>query len=450
VKLETTRLSASGPQGRATPAPSDRVSPVKRDRIVIAGAGIAGLVAAAATADMFDEVIVVDPDSLAGQVGAHPPRTQLHNVLTRGQRHLEALLPGFRRRFLDAGGAEGDVCLDTHVYEFGGDAFGRSLGLSIWSAPWESIWGAARALLPANVQVRHGTTVAGLEAHGRRVGRVRLVGENCTEVMDVAALVDASGHGSRFDRLLDAAGVAVPRVERQRLDRWFITVRLRRPPGMVGRPDFWMTFADPPHRQVALMSPLGSDEWDLSVESQEPFSTPPTNFEGVLAFLDELPGPPLRPVAEAATPLGPPAVFRRREARWRHYEEIDTPLAGFFPVGDSFVSTNPVHGQGIGVAAWQASILRESLSTGVDAAEWTQPYLKAAGRAARQAWDLDSVPVPAISISDWVTLGQGMAANANLQRRYVGIWHLIEPVSSLHHLVRAAEAEVAVRTEGPR
>lgn len=149
---------------------------------------------------------------------------------------------------------------------------------------------------------------------------------------------------------------------------------------MVGRPDFWMTFADPPHRQVALMSPLGPDHWDLSVESQEPSTAPPKDFEAVLAFLDELPGPRLRPVVED-DPVSGPMVFRRREALWRHYEEIETPIAGYVPVGDSFVSTNPVHGQGIGITAWQASILGESLSAHVDEHEWTTSYLKAAAES---------------------------------------------------------------------
>ncbi len=420
------------------------------ERVVISGGGIAGLMAAAATAGTYDDVIVVDQDRSLGQVGGHPPRLQLHNILTRGQQHLEELLPGFRDRLLGAGGAEGDVCRDTHVHEFGGDAFERSLGLSIWSAPWQSIWGTARALLPNNVQVRPGTTVAGLEVEDHRVRRVRLTDASRTQVIDVAALVDASGHGSGFERLLNMAGEPVPRVERQRIDRWFITIRLRRPPRMVGRPDFWMTFGDPPHRQVALMSPLGPDQWDLSVESQEPSSTPPIDFEGILSFLDGMPGPRLRSVVEDAVPLGVPSVFRRREALWRHYEELDSPVVGFIPLGDSFVSTNPVHGQGIGVAAWQASSLRSSLSAGLDTLGWTKTYLQAAGRAARQAWDLDGVPVPTISTSEWITLGQGMTASADLQRRYVGIWHLTEQASSLRDLVRAAEGESSPKLRGLR
>lgn len=420
------------------------------ERVVVAGGGIAGLLAAAAAAVKVDEVVVVDPGGPSDQIGGHPPRAQLHNVLTRGQRHLEALLPGFRDRFLAAGGTEGDVCRDTHVHEFGGDVYERSLGLAIWSAPWQVIWDTACALLPPNVEIRHRTAVDAVDVDGGSVRSVRLVADGRTEVSDVAALVDASGHGSRLAPLLAAAGGAAPRVEVQRLDRWFITVRLRRPPAMAGRSDFWMTFADPPHRQVALMSPLGPDRWDLSIESQEPSSTPPSDFAGVLAFLDELPGPSLRPVVEDATPLGSPWVFRRREARWRHYEEVDRPVAGFVPVGDAFVSTNPVHGQGIGISAWQASIFGEALARRHHDDAWTASYLEAAGRVAGQAWDLDLVPLPAISLPDWIALGHGMAADIDLHRRYVGVWHLIEPASSLPDLVRVAREGAAARTGGPR
>lgn len=423
---------------------------MNRNRMVVVGGGIAGLVAAAAAANQFDEVVVIDRDDQpAGRAGGHPHRAQLHNILTRGQWHLEELLPGFRTAFLAAGGAEGDVASDTHVHEFGGDGTERSLGLSIWSAPWQTVWKVAQGLLSPNVQLRHGTAVDGLEVEDRRVSGVRFTTANGSEAVDADAVVDASGHGSPFERLLPQVGAKAPRVEHQRLDRWFVTIRLRRPPAMVGRPDFWMIFAEPPHREVALISPHGADGWLLSVSSQEPSSTPPLGFEGILAFVDGLPGSSLRPVLEDAAPLGSPSTFRRREAHWHHYEEIEAPLAGFAPLGDAFASINPVFGQGVGVAAWQASVLRAALTAEAEAPAWTRAYLRSAGEVVAHAWALDDIPSSHVPLSDWIALGRGLAEDVDLHRRYVGLWHLVEPASSLSDLVALARTSASSRFEGP-
>ena len=59
------------------------------------------------------------------------------------------------------------------------------------------------------------------------------------------------------------------------------------------------------------------------------------------------------------------------------------------------------------------------------------------------------MPVPTLSLAEWITLGRDMTADVELQRRYVGVWHLIEPPSTLRDLVGAAEADIAARTEGP-
>src|SRR5262249_4000284 len=136
-----------------------------------AGSGLAGLLAAAAASSEFDEVLVLDPRD------AHEPATsaqasQLHNVLTRGQIHLEELFPGFRAHLLDAVRAEGSVADETRVYEFGGRAVERPLGMSIWSASWHLLWTTARALLPGNVQLLGGTALQAVVTGGGTVEQV--------------------------------------------------------------------------------------------------------------------------------------------------------------------------------------------------------------------------------------------------------------------------------------
>ncbi len=416
-------------------------------RLGVAGGGLAGLLASAAAASYFDEVIVFDPGHGDDRLATGSPQAgQLHNVLTRGQQHLEELLPGFRDRLLDAGAVEGSVADDTHVFEFGGQAIERPLGMSIWSAPWHVLWAITRSLLPSNVRYVEASSVEGFVIDEDVVRRIVVRSGQDRSLLDVDGVVDASGYSTPASSLLEDARAPVPTITECRLDRWFVTVRLHRPPQWHGATDFWMVFTEPPARDVALLSPFRADEWILSVSSQSG-RRPPRDLASVGAFLDDLPGPPLRPLVDAATPISVPTHFRRRTARWRHYEAIVEPLERFVPLGDSYAAINPVYGQGVGVAAWQASLLRDALRDAGPNGSWTRPYLAAAGDVVTQAWALDDVPVPLISVDEWSYLAGALSGNADLHRRYVALWHLVEPASTLPQLVDGVTASRIIRED---
>jgi flavin-dependent dehydrogenase len=75
-------------------------------RAIVIGAGIAGLSAARALSDYFEQVVVLERDPLPdGPV--HRPGTpqsrQAHGLLVGGQRALSELFPGFERDLVEAG-----------------------------------------------------------------------------------------------------------------------------------------------------------------------------------------------------------------------------------------------------------------------------------------------------------------------------------------------------------
>lgn len=417
-------------------------------RLVVAGGGMAGLLAAAAIAPHVDEVVVADGRGDGDPVPVAPQSGQLHNVLTRGQRHLEELLPGFRRRVLEAGVVEGSVADDTHVFEFGGRVRERPLGLVIWSAPWALLWDTARSLLPGNVR-RVGSTVERLIAEDGTVRGATLRSARGVVALDADGVVDATGYGLATDALLQSAGLPTPEVTERRLERWFVTTRWRRPTLWHGATDFWMVFTEPPDRHVALVSPFRDDEWFVSISS-ESARRPPRDLATFGAFLDELPGPPLRPLIEEATPLGEPTVFRRRTARWRHFEADTDHLDGYVPIGDSYAAIDPVYGQGVGVAAWQASLLRKAVGSDTASPSWTRRYVADAADVVAQAWALADMPLPSISEAEWARVAASLAQDVERQRRYVGLWHLMEPPTAFRTLVAEVTPGHATDTTGRR
>src|SRR5215469_574334 len=87
-------------------------------RAVVIGAGMAGLAAAGALAGRFDEVVVLERDSLPGapewRLGA-PQGQHVHALLTAGQRALERLLPGFTRALVSGGGVASRANSDSRI-----------------------------------------------------------------------------------------------------------------------------------------------------------------------------------------------------------------------------------------------------------------------------------------------------------------------------------------------
>ena len=76
------------------------VSEDQKDRAVVLGAGMAGLLAARVLADHYPEVVLVDRDRVLGVRDARrgvPQGHHAHGLLAKGQQILEELFPVSRR-----------------------------------------------------------------------------------------------------------------------------------------------------------------------------------------------------------------------------------------------------------------------------------------------------------------------------------------------------------------
>jgi glycine/D-amino acid oxidase-like deaminating enzyme len=93
-------------------------------RAVVIGAGMSGLPAARALSDHFEEVIVLERDSLPAEATPRPGTPQsrhLHGLLGGGQRALGALFPGFELDLARAGAVTLRAGLDLRYERKGYD-----------------------------------------------------------------------------------------------------------------------------------------------------------------------------------------------------------------------------------------------------------------------------------------------------------------------------------------
>lgn len=418
-------------------------------RAVVIGAGVAGVAAAASLARAGWAVEVLERDRFTDERSHRrgvPQASQLHNLLERAQRGLDRLLPGFTDALLDAGGGRASVAGGTHVFELGVRMPERDLGLSLVCATRPMIDHVARDRLRAvhGITASDGTRVTGLAfdrdaADNARVAGVTVEDGSGARMVPSGIVVDASGSATALPRWLAAAGIEPPELEERSVRQWYATAVYRRSPSDIGSERAWMVFPFGDCDRGALVSPLGAQWWCVSVSGHDP-DPPPATGDDLVRHAASLPDSSVRELLRRSTIAEAPAVFRKPVATWRRYDLWEPRVTGLLPVGDAVASLNPLFGQGMSVATWQAEGLADALTDSTDLADLTVRHHRLAGAAVRAAWTLAALAEgPVEQFLDAVAPGCGsvdelanrIAADLDFHRWYVSLWHLLEPLPTV-------------------
>jgi 2-polyprenyl-6-methoxyphenol hydroxylase-like FAD-dependent oxidoreductase len=307
-------------------------------------------------------------------------------------------------------------------------------------------------LQAGGVDLRAGVRVNGLARGPGGQWRV-----DCADGEPVGAdlVVDASGRSSRLPVWLAALGVPVPEVEEIDARTGYATRVYHDGPDL-GPLSGLVIQATPGRPTGSAVLPVENGRHLVGVIGYGDHR-PPRDEDGFLALIRGLTDPCVADFVAAARPCGPVVVHRQTANRHHHYERLRSWPAGLLPIGDSFVSLNPIYGQGITVAAGQAVALRTALrATGrPDTRSLVRrfaglarlPWQVATGQDLRQP-SCPGRPSRSAALSNaWVLTVQKLAVHGNL-RAYAAlnrVYHLLAPPSVLVHpalLLAAARARV--------
>jgi 2-polyprenyl-6-methoxyphenol hydroxylase-like FAD-dependent oxidoreductase len=187
---------------------------------VVIGAGMAGLTAAGALADHFDNVVVLERDTLPSEPmhrAGTPQARHVHGLLFSGQCALNELFPGFEQDLVRAGAVPLTAGLDVRVERPGYDPFPqRDLGWCGYAASRPAIERAVRHRVESRANI---TLCQQCRVHevlptpnGEAVTGVRYEnGDGESETISADLLVDASGRGAPTLGLLRSLGRRSPR-----------------------------------------------------------------------------------------------------------------------------------------------------------------------------------------------------------------------------------------------
>ncbi|MGW0337341.1 NAD(P)/FAD-dependent oxidoreductase [Streptomyces sp. NPDC003011] len=364
-------------------------------RAVVIGAGLAGMLAAAALSGAADEVIVLDRDDLPDGPDHRkglPQGRHAHLLMAGGLAAMEDLVPGvsMRRHLLAAGARE--IPLGSGMVALTPEGWFRR-----WRHEGPRMLACSRALLDwavrtavlthTDVEPRRARVLDVTGAAGRVTG-VRLSTPAGETELAADFVVDASGRGSRVMHWLESLGVTG--VRERTVDSGLVNAtRVYRVPEGAERFPLTIVQADPyvnrPGRS-GMVLPIEGGRWMVSLAGTRG-GEPPADPEGFLRYMLDLPHPIVGRLVAGAEPLTDVHISRSTVNARRYLEKARNWPEGFVVLGDALATFNPAYGQGMSVAALGARFLGDEVRrSGLGADGLARRVQRGAARSVDGAW----------------------------------------------------------------
>ena len=365
------------------------------EHAVVIGASMGGLVAAAALAENFDRVTVIDRDELPNEP-AHrrgvPQSKHAHGFQPGGLYALDDLLPGFHDELIAAGGYSGDTANDASWY-IGGGRLARTVagvpGVG-FTRPFLEYHVRERVKALRGVTIRDRAEARSLLTAPDARGRVRVTGvviEQTDTVEELLAdlVVDAAGKVSKLPGWLRELGYPVPAEEYVHCKMAYVSRRWRLRDGALdGDVITVIAPAETPQFGVAIAQEDGTHIVTLGALLD---GAPERSDAAYLAFARGLPDRRIADALEGAEPVTDYQPSHFPYSRRRRYDKLAAFPPGLLALGDSIAAFNPMYGQGMSVAALEAVALRDLLSRGPLNA---RAFFKRAHRIEDVAWKIST------------------------------------------------------------
>ncbi len=340
----------------------------KQGRAVVIGASVAGLFAGRVLADYFDEVILVDKESLDGGAAprkAVPQGNHIHGILTPTYRVLQRYLPELIDELIDNGAHVFDGGRDWRFHIYGNVLTQGETGQTLIGStrPFFEHHLRRCVSIVQNIEIRAGHRFRNWMTGAGNKGIEGVVVENGAGTVELAAdlLVDARGRASTLSKELVDFGFDAPEEELVGVDLGY-TSRMYR------AADF------SPDWNLLILNPSAPEKWIggliEKVENEQFIVTQfgyfgdhaPADDDGFLQRARTLDIPDIAEFLEVAEPVSDFQRFGTKQTSMRRFDKLDAFPERLLVIGDAVCNLNPIYGQGMTKAAREADHLWNALS----------------------------------------------------------------------------------------
>ncbi|MFA3920749.1 NAD(P)/FAD-dependent oxidoreductase [Ruegeria hyattellae] len=419
----------------------------QQKRVIVVGAGMAGLMAAAVLSDQFSEVIIIEKDDLPRRPQVRkgvPQGAHVHTFLGYAVEAMEDFLPGIMTELYEAGAVQIRRNKDIWFHDAAGPTPIRDVGIltpSVTRPLLEHVT-RKRVLALPNVSIKEATRFTQFCTDGNSdVSGVKIqTGDIGSEIFS-DLVVDCSGRATTLPRWLVDHGYGD--VERQELGigMSYTSGLFRPPPDLVD--DTWacLMLAIPPNTRAAYLTPVDGGIW-LATMYGRGGDMAPREAEGFVEWTKGLAHPIIHEKLSRAVPVSDFRSYKIPKGIWFRYDRMERFPRGIIPMGEAVTSFNPMYGQGISLSSGQARALRSGLTGGLD--RLASRYFEASEALNQVGWsvmetrDLEHPTTvgkrPADIEYRWkmgAAIRKLAETDAEVHRLSVNVTHLLEPPSVL-------------------
>ncbi len=253
-------------------------------------------------------------------------------------------------------------------------------------------------------------------------------------------VVDARGRGARIPAFLTEHGFDAPPDQRVGTTLAYVSQLLHIPAGTLT--EQLAIVGQSPSAPGVLLLAQENDTWMLATASAPAHGRPPVDFAEMLDVVAAILPEPVVAGLRRATPIGESSTWHTTNAAWRRYDLLERFPAGLLVIGDALCTLNPLHGQGMAVAALQALALRDCLAAGD--VGLARRFFAAAAARIRPIWAmnatndrtfaLDATLSPDVRLRRWITAAvlRAAAADVTVAERLVRVRTLVDSPARLH------------------
>lgn len=366
-----------------------QISPNSK-RAVIMGASLAGIIAAQAISEHYDEIWIFDPGEVPTEKTHRkvtPQSRHPHAVKERGLRNIERLFPGFIAEGKSMGATELDSFKEVDFYRGPYKLLNSPSSSRVLLLSRLGIEHLLRKRILQNKKVtffeKSRIKTIELDSSKSKVTGVTVEAENGDIQVPCETFFDCSGRTSTLPKWLEGLGLSAPKEDVVQVSIRYSTVVVDDVPlDQAGtKAVLYISTRDCPRNGHSLLQEDNSFIVSLGLYGQ--WGTPPTDSEEFRKMADAH-YPELSHILKLGKVREKPIGFFYPYAHRRRYYDLPDLPQGLIVIGDSLATMNPIYGQGIALMANSAIILKESLEK--DSKNFQKLYYKGVKRMLFTPW----------------------------------------------------------------